>query len=61
MVLLFLYNLYIFVSIQHSCLADTVSAFHSSGSVIKRLLCIFESVPLSSCNIRVFDNSACSQ
>ena len=37
----FLYNLYIFVCIQHSCLASTVLSLGPSNSVIKRLWCLF--------------------
>ena len=36
---IFLYNLYIFVWIQHGCLANIVFVLDPSNSVIKRLLC----------------------
>ena len=36
----FLYNLYIFVWIQHDCLANMVFALNPSTSVMKRLWCI---------------------
>ena len=35
--LVFLYNLYIFVWIQHGCLANRVLVLDPSSSVIKRL------------------------
>ena len=37
---IFLYHLYIFVWIQHGCLANTVYALEYSNTVMKRLLCI---------------------
>ena len=36
---IFLYNLYMFVWIQHACLANTVFALDPSNSVVKRLWC----------------------
>ena len=54
---IFLYNLYIFVWIQHICVANMVWPFDPSNSVIRRLLCssytccakwpIFVDVPLN--------------
>ena len=38
---IFLYNLYIFVGIQHACLANAGFGFDPSNNVIKRLWCIF--------------------
>ena len=37
---IFLYNLYIYISIQHGCSANMVLALDFSYSVIKRLSCI---------------------
>ena len=36
---IFLYNLYIFVWIQHGCIANTIYALDPNNSVIKRLWC----------------------
>ena len=37
---IFQYNLYIFIWIKHSCLTNTVYAMDPNNSVIKRLWCI---------------------
>ena len=38
---IFQYNLYIFVWIKHGCLTNTVNALDPNNGVIKRLWCIF--------------------
>ena len=38
---IFQYNLYIFVWIQHGCLTNTVYAMDPNNSVIKRLWCVY--------------------
>ena len=42
---IFRYNLYIFVSIKHGCLTNTVFGVDPNNSVIKRLWCSIHVLP----------------
>ena len=48
---IFQYNLYIFVLIEHDCLTNMVYAMDPNNSVIKRLLCTFNEYSQSNHNI----------
>ena len=61
---LFLYNLYIFVEIKHGCLTNTVSAGNPKNSVIKGLGCIWVScrkMYLETLVLKDLDKPACNR
>ena len=57
---IFQYNLYIFVRIKHGCLTTTVYAMDPNNSVIKRLWCMWIVKSHISMRTRVYDVRAFS-